>query len=330
MRQSFHQRFAEVAGVPAMRQTTPFFFTHLQRIVFTAATVLALSQTSAIAVDASAATAGTLTLQEEPGVFTIQFSGREGHVGIPSWKIVLRRDHAGNIADLRVPQDSPASLSYGADSIWPIAVLATASKDDLPATMSDGRENFATFRVETFDVAEKSPEKIVVRVGGPSKNKHFEHYRTYTFTPVGVQIEGEVMPLVDLRSIALKTRWDRRQIADSHLAAMPMRSQGGRGWVYMPSSGSDAAVPLPANRKFPLEAELRLRRPEPTFMKLFFDRNFEVAEGKQVFVHNDKDVMLGDYGMAYMSLTSLVGDAVAKGQKQTFKVRFEFETRQWP
>ena len=231
-----------------MSATIPLLF---RRCLGTALVVTALC----VRVAAAAPAADVLTVQENPDVLTIEFGGRQGAVGIPSWRVVLRRGHAGNITDLRVPHDSPASLAYPEDSLWPLAVLATAANPDLPATMSKDRENFALFPVDTFAIAEKSAEKIVVRVGGPSRNMHYEHHRTYTFTPVGVQIEGEVLSLINLREVSLKTRWDRRQIADSHVAALPVRTQGRPGWLYLSSSGRDGATPLPAGVKFPLEAE---------------------------------------------------------------------------
>jgi hypothetical protein len=285
------------------------------------------SMTSAVAREAPQPAQDGLTLHDEGDVLTISFDGRAGPVGVPSWKVVLKRADGGNISALHVPADSPRMLSAREKSLWPLAALVASTREDLKATMTRGREAFARFMVDTFEVVEKSPAKIVVRIGGPSRHKHYEHYRTYTFTPGGVQIEGEVLALVDLRAVGLWSFWDRRQIADSHIAAVPMRTQGRPSWVYMPSTGIDRAKPLPAGAAYPLEIELRLRRPTPIFVRYFIDRNFEPSDSKPVLIHNDKDMVSEK---SYEKVISFSVGAVAKGQRQTYQVRFQFESQQWP
>lgn len=270
-----------------------------------------------------------LTLTGEPGVLIVQSTGAAGAVGIPSWKIVLRQDQGGSMSALHVPADSPRTLSARENSLWPIAGLVANTREDLRATMSRGREAFAGATAETFEVVENSPDKIVVRTGGPSRHQHYEHHCTYTFTPGGVQIEGEVLPLVDLRGIGVWGTWDRRQLADSHIATLPVRTQGRPSWKYIASNGGDSPKPLPPGVKYPFEAELKLRRPTPTFIRFFIDRNFEAADPTPLLIHNDKNMTLLT-GASYEKLISFKAGAVAKGQRQTYKVRFEFETQQWP
>lgn len=274
---------------------------------------------------------GRLSVHEENQVVTVQFGGQPGPVGIPSWRIVVSRDEGGNLSSLHVPADHPASLS-AREGQWPVAVIATSNNAGVAGTMTRGRENFAAFPAERFEVTDRTPEKVTVVIGGVSKNKHYEHERTYTFMPAGVKIEGVVRALIDLEKVGLWTHWDRRQIADSHIASVPVRTQGREGWVYMHSTGIDRAHPLPQDvpgftAAFPLEVELKLARPSPTYLKLLLDRNFESAP-KRMLVHNDKDVSLPNGGRRYGKIISMTSTAVPKGGQQTFRVRFEFETRE--
>jgi hypothetical protein len=272
----------------------------------------------------------TLTVTEEPGVLIVQSSGEgDRRVGIPSWKAVLRRADGGNISALHVPAEHPAQLSSRSGQ-WPITVLQTKNEQGVAGTMSRGRENYAAFSVETFQLVERAPQKVVVRVAGPSKNKHFEHERTYTFSPEGIAIEGSILPLIGLSSVAFDPHWDRTQLADSHQGAVPMRTQGRVGWVPMPSSGRDGATPLPDGVNFPLEIELRLRRATPTFVRLFYDQVFEAYGSKRVLIHNNKDYFEAKADkMLFEKLTGISAGPVAAGARQTFKARFQFETQQW-
>ena len=277
----------------------------------------------------SDAARGRLTLEEQPGVFTIQYSGRAGYIGIPSWKAVVRQDDAGNITALHVPADHPVPLSSRTGQ-WPISIIMSKNTGGVEGTMTKGRENFARFPVEKFRLVEHSPEKIVIEIGGPSKNRHYEHQRTYTFTPAGIQIEGSLLPLIDLASVAFDPHFNLTQIADSHLAFLPMRTQGRGGWVYFPSSGRDGATKLPEGVDFPLEAQLRLRREQPIFLKIFYDKTFEAAAEKRVLIHNNKDGWEAKADkVIFEKLIGIVGYPVPKGALQTFKVRFEFETQPW-
>lgn len=270
-----------------------------------------------------------LTLHQEPGVFTIHYSGRSGYIGIPSWKAVVRQDDAGNITALHCPADHPTPLSSRTGQ-WPISIIMSKNTGGIEGTMSKGRENYARFPVETFRLVEHSPEKIVIAIGGPSKNRHYEHQRTYTFTPAGIQIEGSLLPLIDLSSIAFDPHFNLTQIADSHIALLPLRTQGRGGWIYFPSSGRDGAVPLPQGVDFPLEAQLRLRRDQPIFLKIFYDKTFEAAADKRVLIHNNKDGWEAKADkVIFEKLVGIVGYPVPKGALQTFKMRFEFETQPW-
>lgn len=277
---------------------------------------------------------GELSVHDHGAILTIQYGGKSGEVGIPSWKAVLKRDDGGNISALHVPADSPRPLGARTD-YWPLAVLATDNKKGVVGTWSDGREIYSWFAVPTFRLREKEAQKIVVEMGGPSEHKHYEHRRTYTFTPAGIQIEGEITALIDLDDISLASVWDRRQIADSHLADLPVRTQGRVTWAYMTSTGRDAAQALPDSAgafvaKYPLEAELRLRRPTPTFVRIFFDQNFESAAGQRLLVHTNKDHVFRDGRKSFEKLVFMPGGSVAKGATQTYKMRFEFETQEWP
>jgi hypothetical protein len=272
-----------------------------------------------------------LSLHDGGDVATIQFGGRGGPVGIPSWKAVVRRDDAGNLSALYVPADSSKPLGARTGQ-WPLAVVASVNGAGVPGTMSGGRENYAQFSVESFSIGESSPERIVVMIGGPSKNRHYEHRRTYTFTPEGVKIEGVVRALIDLRNVGLWSNWDRTLLADTHIALVPVRTQGREGWVYMQSTGQDSAKPLPQlvwplAATFPLEIQLKLRRETPTYLKLLLDRNFESAEERRL-VHNDKDVALPQGGRRYGKIISMISGKVPEGTEQTYQVRYEFETRE--
>lgn len=271
--------------------------------------------------------ANQLTLEETPGVFTVYYTGKSGYIGIPSWKAVVRQDDAGNITALHVPADHPVPLSSRTGQ-WPISIIMSKNTSGIEGTMTKGRENFARFPVETFKLVEHSPEKIIIATGGPSKNRHYEHHRTYTFTPAGIQIEGSLLPLIDLSSIAFDPHFNLTQIADSHHAMLPLRTQGRGGWTYMASSGRDGATALPEGADFPLEAQLKLRRGTPTVLKIFYDKNFESASGKRVLIHNNKDGWEAKADkIIYEKLVGIAGFPVPKGAEQTFKVRFEFETQ---
>jgi hypothetical protein len=282
--------------------------------------------TTARAQETTLAAPGKLAVVDEGGVLTITFGGRDGRVGIPSWKVVLRRDDAGNISSLHVPAEDATPLA-ARGGVWPLAVVATMNDAGISGTMSKGRENYVNFAAETFRVAETSAEKIVVDVGGPSKNRHFIHQRRYTFTPVGLKMEGSVNALIDLASVIVAFHWDRMEIADSHITALPLRARERTGWVYMMATGSDSAQPMPKFADFPLEAELRLRRATPTYIRTFFDRNFESAAGKTRLVHNNKDVQNGGHPMLFKKMICLPGGPVAKGTEQTYELRLEFESR---
>lgn len=271
--------------------------------------------------------AGELTVAEEPGVFTIHYTGQKGAIGIPSWKAVLRQDDGGNISALHVPADHPLPVS-SKRGFWPITILATRNSDGVEGMMSKGRENYASFMVDRFEITERSAERIIVRIGGPSKNRHFEHERTYTFTPRGVAIEGEVLPLLNLASIAFDPHWDLQQIADSHSSAVPMRTQGRHGWVFMPSSGSDGVTAMPDGVDFPLEVELRLRRSSPTYIRTYWDKTFSTHQHKRLFGHNNKDYTSPSGRTYHEKLLIIAGGPIPKGQRETYKVRYEFETRQ--
>jgi hypothetical protein len=272
----------------------------------------------------------TLTVTEEPGVIIVRSSGAEAQVGIPTWKAVLRRNDGGNISALHVPADHPIQLSSRTTGQWPLTVLMSKNDQGVKGTMSKGRENYASFPVETFQLVEQTPRRVVVRIAGPSKNKHFEQERTYTFTPDGIAIDASMLPLIDLRSVAFDPHWNRTQLADSHQGAVPMRTQGRVGWVPMPSSGRDGVTPLPQGVDFPLEIELRLRRPEPTFVRVFYDQVFEAYAGKRVLIHNNKDFFDSRRNvMLYEKLTGISAGPVARGARQTFKMHFTFETQKW-
>jgi hypothetical protein len=81
---------------------------------------------------------------------------------------------------------------------------------------------------------------------------------------------------------------------------------------------------------FPLEIELRLRRPDPTFVRVFYDQVFEAYVGKRTLIHNNKDYFDPKAKrMLYEKLTGISAGPVAKGARQSFKVRFVFETQEW-
>lgn len=270
-----------------------------------------------------------LILHDEGDAITVRFDGRAGRIGIPSWKVVLRRNDAGNISSLHVPADHPAPLVAGSD-VWPLGVLATRNDVGVRGTISKGRENYEGFTIETFGVVEASAGTIVVEVGGPSKNRHFVHQRRYTFTPAGLKMEGSIHALIDLASVIIAFHWDRMQIADSHVAALPIRPLDRPSWVYMTGTGSDSAQPMPKFAAYPFEAELRLQRPTAIFIKTFFDRNFESAREKPFLVHNNKDVQYGTRPKLFKKMICMPGGSVAKDTQQTYELRLEFESRGWP
>ena len=271
-----------------------------------------------------------LRLEETDDQIIVSFAGstaEPGQPAIPSWKAILLREDAGNISALHVPADSPLDLSSRRGG-WPITVVSTRCA----AGVNDpdkGRDNYAKFRVETMGVVSRSDEQVVIRVAGPSRRQHSYQDRTYTFTPRGVAIEGTVTALVDLKRAAWDPHWDRDQMADSHELVTPVRTQGRHGWVIAPSSGSDAVTPLPEFVNFPLEAELKLRRDRPTFLRLFIDQPFTTTAEKRMMVNNNKDFeALPSQRMYYEKLVGGIESAPLKvGQSDRFKVRYEFEVR---
>lgn len=272
---------------------------------------------------------GELRLQEAAGEIAIIYGGRTGPVGIPSWKAVLRQDDAGNISALHIPADRAKPLGSRAGQ-WPLTIVQVVNASGAEGTLSRGRENYAQFRVPIFEVRERSPQRIVVHIAGDSKNRHFAHERSYVFTPEGVKIEATIVPLIDLSTVAFIPHWDRTELADSHQNAVPMRPQDRPSWVHMPSSGTDSAVPMPKWLKFPLEIELRLRRPEPTFVRVFYDKIFEAGADARQIIHNNKDGSdSAQRKIVYDKLTGITAGPVPKGARQTFHARFFFETQQW-
>lgn len=277
----------------------------------------------------AAVSSNGLAVAEESGKITVSYAGRAaepGRPGIPSWKAVLLQDDGGNIS-LHVPADSPLDVSSRRHG-WPITVLSTRSLAGVNQP-DKGRDNFARFHVDTMQVAQRAPERVVIKVAGPSPQKHYEHERTYTFTPRGVAIEGSVLALVDLKRVSWDPHWDRDQVADSHQAAVPLRTQGRPGWVSAPSSGSDAVTPLPDGVYFPLEAELRLRRARPTFIRIFIDKTFDTGRGARRMVNNNKDFTARPSGLQYFEklIGGFEGGPLPKGERDSFKIRYEFDTR---
>lgn len=301
-------------------------FRHLCRVAWLAAAAFI----TIVPQSHAAITSTPLDVTEEPGKIIITFPGREsepGRPGIPSWKAILLQDDGGNISALHVPADSPLDLS-SRRSGWPITILATRSMAGLKQP-DKGRENFAKFHVETMQVTERSPEHIVVKVAGRSRQQHYEHERTYMFTPRGVAIEGSLLALVDLKRVSWDPHWDRDQIADSHQAAVPLRTQGRHGWVAALSSGSDAVTPLPEGVDFPLEAELRLQRARPTFLRIFIDKTFDASHGARTMVNNNKDFTALPSGRQYFEklIGGFEGGPLHKGEHDSFRVRYEFDVR---
>lgn len=292
--------------------------------------VIAAAFVFTISLSRAAPPSNALEVTEEPGKIIIRYAGHDaepGRPGVPSWKAVLLQDDGGNISALHVPADSPLDLS-SRRSGWPITILATRSMAGVNQP-DKGRENFARFHVETMQVTERTPERVVVNVAGRSRQQHYEHERTYTFTARGVAIEGSLLALVDLKRVSWDPHWDRDQIADSHEAAVPLRTQGRHGWVPALSSGSDAVTPLPAGVDFPLEAELKLRRARPTFLRIFIDKTFDASHGARMMVNNNKDFTALPSGLQYFEklIGGFEGGPLRKGERDHFKVRYEFDTR---
>lgn len=300
----------------------------LARFVLVALVSLSLAATGSQSACAAEQTTEALTLVETPGVFVIEFSGRSGRLGIPSWRIELQQRDAGNVS-MRVPADSEHPLGVRPQSQWPLGAVLCKVDEKLSSSMSRGRESFAQSMIETFEVVERANDRIVVSTGGVSPNKHFELGRVYTFTPVGVKIEGTIRAVTDLESVAVWNLFDRTRFADSHLSAVPVRKQGQHGWAAMASSGRDTDTLLPDRTAYPLEVELRLRQPEPTFVRIFVDKPFERVAKNKIFTHNNKDYP--DNGeRRYEKILAMRGDALASGQSVAFQLRFEFELQRWP
>jgi hypothetical protein len=109
-----------------------------------------------------------------------------------------------------------------------------------------------------------------------------------------------------------------------------MRTQGRSGWVYCPSSGRDGATALPDGVDYPLEAQLRLRRTQPIFLKLFYDQPFAAAAAKRQIIHNNKDGWEAKADkVIFEKLIGFAGFPVPAGTTERFKVRFEFEVQPW-
>jgi len=273
---------------------------------------------------------GILSLHETRDVLVIQYGGKAGAVGIPSWKAVVHADDGGNITAFHVPAHNPVSLG-SRDAHDPMTMVSGRNGEGLVPTLYKGRDHYVGFRPERFEVGQKSSERIVLHVAGPSKHRFYVHDRTYLFTAAGVEISGWIDPLVNLEVVSFMPHWDRRQLADTHMNAVPLRTQGRHGWIPMLSSGQDGASSLPGGVDFPLEMELKLRLATPTFVRLFIDQPFDAAAGTKRFVHNNKDMFLNVADrVLYEKLTGITGFPVAKGARQNYKVRFGFETQIWP
>lgn len=67
------------------------------------------------------------------------------------------------------------------------------------------------------------------------------------------------------------------------------------GSFHLPTSvqGTDSAQPMPRYASYPLEAELRLRRSTPVYIKTFLDRNSESATENPRLIYSNKDVQYG-------------------------------------
>ena len=281
------------------------------------------------AVDGKTSAETTLQVEATDEVVIVHFPGKPAEVGfpgIPSWRAEIRRDDAGNITALHVPADHPRTL--GSRGFWPLTVLALRNSEGVEGMMSKGRENYVGFPVERFAVLEQTLERVVVEIAGPSKHNFVDHRRTYTFTPKGIAIEGEIVTKVALASVAFDPHWDLTQIADSHVQSIPVRTQEAHGFVPFPISGRDGVTPLPQGVDYPLEAELKLRRDEPTYIRTFWDKPFDSHEGKRLFGHNNKDYHSPTSDRTfYEKLLITAGGPVPRGTRETFKVRYEFETR---
>lgn len=270
---------------------------------------------------------GKLELHRAGDAVVIQFGGKSGELGIPSWRAVVRPESGGNISAFHVPAHNPASLG-SRDAHDAFTMVAGRNGENLVPTLYKGREHYQGFRPEVFEIKETSAERIVIHVAGPSRNKFYTHDRTYVFTPAGVEIAGMIDPHVNLEVVSFMPHWDRRMLADTHMQSLPLRTQGRHGWILMGSSGQDGASSLPGGVDFPLEAEVKLRLPTPTFVRMFYDKPFEAAAGTKRFVHNNKDMFLNVANrVLYEKLTGITGFPVPKGAKQNYKVRFVFETQ---
>lgn len=265
--------------------------------------------------------AGQLVLHQDDVAFVVQYGGRSGSPGIPSWKIVVRRDDAGNIADLRVPADSPNKLS----SNRPVTTILSGAGAEAKGNLGKGRDAFGTTRADVFQVVENGPGKIVVRTTGQSPNNQIEQSFTYTFTPAGVRIEAAILALMDLTSVGLWPPWDYREVAESHLKAVPIRTQGSATWASLPSSGHDRLQNMPAGVRYPVEIELRLKRPAPTYVKIFYDQKF--ADSPERIGHNTKTVPPEAPTAFIKNFAMTKGHGMKRGERTGIVYRYEFETR---
>ena len=259
-----------------------------------------------------------LTLQRDNDVVTVEFSGRTAMKAIPSWKAVLRRDDGGNITALHVPADSPISVAHHR-RFWPVTLILGRNGHGHPGTESRGRESFASFPVTVFEVKKETAGEIVVAVSGTSPHAQFKHARTYTFRPEGIEMDGSAELLMELERLGLWTAWNRSQLAGGGSGPLPVRSQGQSSWTPLATRGHDRGIPLPPGVAYPLEVDLALARPVPTFVKICFDRNFESVAASRALVYNVKE--------QHLIVAMVAATSIPAGQTQTYRYRFEFETR---
>lgn len=265
--------------------------------------------------------AGQLVLREVDGAFVVQYGGRTGSPGIPSWRISVRRDDAGNLSDIRVPADSPDKLS----SNRPVTTILSGAGEAAKGNLGKGRDAFGTTRAEVFQVVENTPGKMVVRTRGKSPNDQIEQSFTYTFTPAGIRIEAAILALMDLTSVGLWPPWDYREVADSHLKAVPIRTQGSASWASLPSSGHDRLQHMPAGVRYPVEIELKLKRPEPTYVKIFYDQKFD--DSPERIGHNTKTVPPEAPITFIKNFAMTKGHGMKRGERTGIVYRYEFEIR---
>jgi hypothetical protein len=249
-----------------------------------------------------------LEVSASTSIITVKFAGENG---IPSWTISVSKYIGGNIINWRVPANNSVNMSKTSGQ-WPSFVPQSINWDGVSGTMSNGRENFFK-QVSTFDLVRQTPDTVIVSIGGNSPNNHYAHNRIYTFTRKGVTMTGEIIPIIQFRTLGL---WG---FGDNHCHnfvnnRLPVRNIGAHTWSQLVSSTNDHAQSLPSGVRVPFEAYAEIKNSGGQNLLMRFVQGFEIMDKTKFLFRADRNIIA--------LLTE--GRTVTPGNTQHYKMDFMF------